>query len=204
MQEKKQQEEKKDTSDDSKIAALHENFSHLRYVMGARLWFTNIHAMVIAFLFRHFLEGDLIAIIFGYLITLIGVIYVIRESNASDNYMEKISILAKELRLRKPMSEQDYLAIHLDKELPESFIWKYVFRIRTAFVLYYSSMVAILTEFLLRKIEIDLLLKYPYSIVLHILIDLIILVIFFSLLYYFSETFKRDRKENKEEQVYEI
>jgi hypothetical protein len=157
--------------------------------------------MVIAFLFRHFLEGDLIAIIFGYLITLIGVIYVIRESNASDNYMEKISRLAKELRLRKPMSEQDYLAIHLDKELPESFIWKYVFRIRTAFVLYYSSMVAILTEFLLRKIEIDLLLKYPYSIVLHILIDLIILVIFFSLLYYFSETFKRDRKENKEEQV---
>ena len=197
MQEKKQQEEKKDTSDDSKIAALHENFSHLRYVMGARLWFTNIHAMVIAFLFRHFLEGDLIAIIFGYLITLIGVIYVIRESNASDNYMEKISILAKELRLRK--SEQDYLAIHLDKELPESFIWKYVFRVRTAFVLYYSSMVAILTEFLLGKI--DLLLKCPYSIKLHILIDLIILVIFFSLLYYFSETFKRGRKENKEEQV---
>lgn len=184
-------------SDQAKIAALHENRSHLRYVMRARLLFTSIHAAVIAILFSHLLEGDFWIIIFGYLITIVGIIYVIRESNAVDNYQEKISILADELRLRKTdEGGQDYLAIHLDRELPENFWWKNVFRVRTAFVLYYSCMIAIVTEFLLRRFSIPSWL--------HILIFVLILGVSFFLLRHASETFERGRnRKSQEKQVCE-
>ncbi len=169
-------------SDEVKIVALQENFEHLRFVMGARLWFTNIHAVVVAFLFRYFLEGALWVILFGYLITLIGAIYIIRESNAVDNYEGKIS------RLRNELGIKDYLTLHLDKEYPGK-IWKFL-RVRIAFILYYSCMFSIVTEFLLRR----------YSICnwLHIAILIMAFVVPFFMMKHFSTIIERkQQKEHK-------
>lgn len=168
-------------SDQAKIAALRESFEHLRYVMGARLWFTNIHAVVMAFLFRHLLEGDLWVIIFGYLISFIGSMYVIRESNAADNYEGKIK------KLRDELGMQDYLSLHLDKEYPD---WKWKFlRVRMAFTLYYSGVFTVITEFFLRGRSI--------CNCLHIAILIVVFVALFLSVRHFSSIIERKQREEE-------
>jgi hypothetical protein len=163
-------------SEGSIRVALEQNWAHARHVMNSRLRFTNIHALVIAFIFPHLLRGDIRVILFSIAITFAGTIQIIRQSNALDNYMNKIEILAKKLKLRSEVPGRDYMAIHLDREFPGG-LWGTFLRVRLAFCIYYAAMIGLIVHFSLASIVLEI---YSYIIPAFVFVPLLTVLFYAS------------------------